>query len=219
MIIFLAFYRLAINGLDKRSGQPLKYNNKILICNGEIYNYQQLYELMGIKSITNSDCEVIIHLYEKYGIEYAINCLDGVFAFVLIDNDLDKIYIGRDPFGVRPLFIISSKNKNKEWCEISEQNMLGFASEMKQLYNFTYNIDSIKYNGENNLFINEFEPGTYMELEKKENNKWIIENHNRYANFHLTRINPENSEMNMQTVINNIHDIFCEAVYKESNNY
>ena len=143
--IFLAFYRLAINGLDKKSDQPLKYNNKILICNGEIYNYIQLYKLMGIKPMTNSDCEVIIHLYEKYGIEYAINCLDGVFAFVLIDNDLDKIYIGRDPFGVRPLFILSSKNQNKEWSETSEQNILGFASEMKQLYYFTNNIDTIKY--------------------------------------------------------------------------
>ena len=212
--IFLAFYRLAINGLDKKSDQPLKYNNKILICNGEIYNYQQLYKLMDVKPITNSDCEVIIHLYEKYGIEYTINCLDGVFAFVLIDNDLNKIYIGRDPFGVRPLFILSSKNQDKDWREISEQNMLGFASEMKQLYYFTHNIDEIKYNGENNLFINEFEPGTYMELEKTEDNKWIIDKHNRYANFHLTRINPENSEMSMETVINNIHDIFCEAVYK-----
>ena len=212
--IFLAFYRLAINGLDKKSDQPLKYNNKILICNGEIYNYIQLYKLMGIKPMTNSDCEVIIHLYEKYGIEYAINCLDGVFAFVLIDNDLDKIYIGRDPFGVRPLFILSSKNQNKEWSETSEQNILGFASEMKQLYYFTNNIDTIKYNGENNLFVNQFEPGTYMELEKTDDNKWVLCQDKRYANFHLTRINPDNSEMSMETVTNNIHDIFCEAVYK-----
>ena len=42
----------------------------------------------------------------------------------------------------------------------------------------------------------------------------FINEHNRYANFHLTRINPDNSEMNMDIVINNIHDIFCEAVFK-----
>lgn len=212
--IFLAFYRLAINGLDKRSEQPLKYNNKVLICNGEIYNYKQLYKLMDIKPISNSDCEVIIHLYEKYGIEYTINILDGVFAFVLIDNDLNKIYICRDPFGVRPLFILSSEEYQDAWCETQERNILGFASEMKQLYYFTQDNDDNEYKGYGNLRINQFEPGTYMELEKYENEKWVLNAHNRYTNFHLTRITPDNSEMNIDIVTNNIHDIFCEAVFK-----
>lgn len=211
--IFLAFYRLAINGLDKRSDQPLKYNNKILICNGEIYNYKQLYKLMGIKAISNSDCEIIIHLYEKYGIDYTVNSLDGVFAFILIDNDLNKIYIGRDPLGVRPLFMLSDDNIDGI-DEISEKNVLGFASEMKQLYYFTQDDDELEYKGLKNLYVNEFDPGTYMELVKSEDDKWLINEHNRYANFHLTRINPDNSEMNMDIVINNIHDIFCEAVFK-----
>ena len=120
--IFLAFYRLAINGLDKKSDQPIKYNNKVLICNGEIYNYKRLYEIMGIKSFTNSDCECIIHLYEKYGIDYTVNVLDGVFAFILIDYDIDKIFIARDQFGVRPLFYLSNNSSQEK------NNMLGFSS-------------------------------------------------------------------------------------------
>jgi asparagine synthase (glutamine-hydrolysing) len=96
------------NGLDKKSEQPLKYNNKVLICNGEIYNSKQLLKLMMIKATTTYDCEVIIHLYEKYGIEYTLKCLDGVYAFILIDNDINKVFIARDKFGERPLFYLSN---------------------------------------------------------------------------------------------------------------
>ena len=64
------FHRLAINGLDDISNQPITVDNVILICNGEIYNYKELYKLMNIVPTTNSDCEVIIHLYLKYGIQY-----------------------------------------------------------------------------------------------------------------------------------------------------
>ena len=80
--IFLGFHRLAINGLNKESNQPLIFNDIILICNGEIYNYNELYDMMKVTPTTNSDCEVIIHLYIKYGIEQTLNMLDGVFSFV-----------------------------------------------------------------------------------------------------------------------------------------
>jgi asparagine synthase (glutamine-hydrolysing) len=61
----LGFHRLAINGLNDESNQPLVVNNVVLICNGEIYNYKELYKLMGIEPDTDSDCEVIIHLFIK----------------------------------------------------------------------------------------------------------------------------------------------------------
>ena len=82
----LGFHRLAINGLNNESNQPLVINDIVLICNGEIYNYQDLYENMNITPVTGSDCEVIIHLYIKYGIEQTLIMLDGVFSFILYDN-------------------------------------------------------------------------------------------------------------------------------------
>ena len=206
--IFLAFYRLAINGLDKKSDQPLKYNNKVLICNGEIYNYKRLYEIMGIKPVTNSDCECIIYLYEKYGIEYTVNSLDGVFAFILIDYDLDKIFIARDQFGVRPLFYLSN-----DMLEENDNKMLGFSSEMKQLHMFTRNIDEHNYKGLNKLKVKTFDPGTYMVLEL-EDSIWHISETVKFTNFHLSRINPPNEDMEESGILQNIHDIFCEAVYK-----
>tara|TARA_R110002073_G_scaffold168351_2_gene325207 strand:- start:949 stop:2697 length:1749 start_codon:yes stop_codon:yes gene_type:complete len=204
--IFLAFYRLAINGLDKKSDQPIKFNNKVLICNGEIYNYKRLYEIMDVKPVTNSDCECIIYMYEKYGIDYTVNALDGVFAFILIDYDINKIYVSRDQFGVRPLFYLSGNNPE-------ENKMLGFSSEMKQLHIFSRDINEFGYKGKDNYKINLFDPGSYMILEF-DNDKWSINKTVKFANFHLSRINPPNEDMEESTILQNIHDIFCEAVYK-----
>ena len=153
------FHRLAINGLDDISNQPITVDNVILICNGEIYNYKELYKLMNIVPTTNSDCEVIIHLYLKYGIRQTLRMLDGVFAFVLCDNriyaetethKLNSIYIARDPYGVRPLY----KLKKKE--------MFCVASEIKMINNLSNNI------------VEHFEPGTFMKfnLDFKVNAKW-----------------------------------------------
>jgi asparagine synthase (glutamine-hydrolysing) len=102
MKMLLGFHRLAINGLNEESNQPLIINDIVLICNGEIYNYQKLYQDINVTPVTGSDCEVIIHLYLKYGIEQTLTMLDGVFAFDLYDNrkseDLsNKIYKARDP--------------------------------------------------------------------------------------------------------------------------
>jgi len=108
------FHRLAINGLNDKSNQPIIIKEIALICNGEIYNYKELYEDMRVKPVTDSDCEVIIHLYMKYGIEHTLQMLDGVFSFVLVDYRLHnkdaKMYVARDPYGVRPLYCLRSVN-------------------------------------------------------------------------------------------------------------
>jgi asparagine synthase (glutamine-hydrolysing) len=98
------FHRLAINGLDDDSNQPICIDGIYLICNGEIYNYKSIYTLLNITPKTNSDCESIIHMYKKYGIEYTLQNLDGVFAFALHDSNTNETFIARDPFGVRPLY-------------------------------------------------------------------------------------------------------------------
>lgn len=150
----LGFHRLAINGLNVESNQPIVINDIVLICNGEIYNYKHLYNSMNVKPITDSDCEVIIHLYLKYGIEQTLIMLDGVYAFVLYDNRLNNecinnIYIARDPFGVRPLYKLYNIYNNYNFF-----NLYGFASELKTLEYF-YNLNCHHY------FIEQFEPGTY----------------------------------------------------------
>lgn len=113
IFINLIFHRLAI--VDIQNGhQPFVYQfdkrKILLVANGEIYNYKNLIEKFSLD--TNSDCEVILKLYLKIGIEETVFLLDGEFAFVLIDiteveNDRQIInaYFVRDRFGIRPLFI------------------------------------------------------------------------------------------------------------------
>jgi asparagine synthase (glutamine-hydrolysing) len=159
----LGFHRLAINGLDNNSNQPIELNNKILICNGEIYNYKYIYELLGVNPTTNSDCEAIIHAYEKFGIEGCLQLLDGVFSFILIDSD--TVYIARDPYGVRPLYIYEGHiNHNGEL----EYPFFGFSSEMKMIVPLD-DVCSSKVHT-----IKQFNPGSYMSY-KFTNDRWYKE--------------------------------------------
>lgn len=114
-VLLLGFHRLAINGLNNQSNQPLTKHGITLICNGEIYNHRALYEMLkderpasspsiSFSPTTQSDCEVIIDMYIAHGIEYTLSALDGVFAFVLCDMNREEVYVARDPFGVRPLY-------------------------------------------------------------------------------------------------------------------
>lgn len=157
----IGFHRLAINGLNNESNQPIVYNGITLICNGEIYNYKNLYKFMNITPVTNSDCEVVIHLYIRYGIEQTLVMLDGVYAFVLYDfrvNDLNSVYIARDPFGLRSLYNLTLITDN------NSHNIYGFASELKCLEYF-YNEDNKNVVKKR---ITQFTPGSYSMFEMKD---------------------------------------------------
>ena len=104
---FWGFHRLAINGQTPESNQPFFIKNCRLICNGEIYNFRELIKEFGLEEEykSQSDCEIIIHLYKKIGMRKTLERLDGVFALVLHDYEKETTYIARDPVGVRSLFI------------------------------------------------------------------------------------------------------------------
>ncbi|MEQ8714686.1 MAG: asparagine synthase B [Cyclobacteriaceae bacterium] len=102
----LAHERLAI--VDMQSGKQPLYSedgNLVLAVNGEIYNHQQIRKELGGKYSfqTNSDCEVILALYQEKGEDF-IEDLNGIFAFALYDIEKDKYIIGRDQIGVIPLY-------------------------------------------------------------------------------------------------------------------
>jgi len=82
--------------------------NLTMVCNGEIYNYKELVAKHGFKMNSSSDCEVILHMYKKFGIEETVKSLDGVFAFVLSNTATGEVVAARDPIGVRSLFMGST---------------------------------------------------------------------------------------------------------------
>lgn len=117
--IALGHRRLAV--VSDNGVQPLKSENEniIAIVNGEFYNYQACRKELrkkGHRFSTDSDSEILVHLYEEYG-EDCVKYLDGEFAFVLWDREADILFAGRDRFGVKPLvyaehlgdFFIASK--------------------------------------------------------------------------------------------------------------
>lgn len=104
---YLGFHRLAINGLNKKSGQPLFYKNYVLICNGEIFNYKELIAKYHLSPSTQSDCEVIVLLYERMGID-CLQELDGEYAFVLYETQHKTWTVARDPLGIRPLYLVTT---------------------------------------------------------------------------------------------------------------
>jgi len=118
--VIFAFHRLAIVGTTAAGDQPLVHpedKSISVICNGEIYNYKALAKEHGFKLTSGSDCEIILHMYRRFGIDKTVAALDGVFMFVLHDREKDELFAGRDPFGVRPGFI---GIKGKEYFIASE---------------------------------------------------------------------------------------------------
>ncbi|MBV71741.1 MAG: asparagine synthase (glutamine-hydrolyzing) [Myxococcales bacterium] len=100
---WLGFHRLAIMDPSPAGNQPFYLGQSSLVCNGEIYNHKALAEKYDFKLKTGSDCEVIIHMFNAFGIERTCQELDGVFSFVIFDGA--EFYVARDPIGIRPLFM------------------------------------------------------------------------------------------------------------------
>lgn len=207
--LILGFHRLSINGLDEKSNQPIQINDIILICNGEIYNHRELRDMENIIPNTNSDCEIIIHLYRKYGIEQCLRLLDGVFAFILLDlsnNLTPQIIIARDPFGVRPLYQLTNSNGPNEFR--------AFSSEAKSLTCFHKELG-------NSYTLSHFPPGHYA-IYNNDNisNKWKFSMIRQYhtTGFHsiLNDVNPITK--NLELVHNNIRFYLSNAVFKRCSN-
>jgi asparagine synthase (glutamine-hydrolysing) len=120
----IAMRRLSI--IDLAGGhQPISSADDMLwiVCNGEIYNFRELRtELQdrGYRFKTGSDSEVLVHLYDAFGDDF-VHRLDGMFNFALWDARRKRLLIGRDPLGVKPLYVHRSAS------------MLAFATEAKAL--------------------------------------------------------------------------------------
>ncbi len=123
--IGLAHRRLAIIDLSPLGHQPLSnQDGSIWITyNGECYNYKDFYAPLKEKGHvfrSNSDTEIIIHLYEEYGLNF-LNMIDGMFAFAIWDARRQRLILARDRIGIKPLYYYQNNQR------------LLFASELKAL--------------------------------------------------------------------------------------
>ena len=140
----MSFHRLAIMGLNVNGMQPFERNGSFVVCNGELYGFRSLkkeLEKTGYSFVSDSDCELLLPLYEEYGFGM-FEKLDAEFALVIYDAHKDIYIAARDPIGIRPLFY-----------GYSESGSIMFASEAKNLVSLT---DEVKA----------FPPGYYYDGEK-----------------------------------------------------
>jgi asparagine synthase (glutamine-hydrolysing) len=119
------FYRLAINDLTDAGMQPFVRSNRMFVCNGEIYNHRAF---RNGEEKSKSDCEVVMNLIYKIGIENTLKSINGDFAMVYTDGK--RVIAARDPVGVRPMFYTRYA-----------KDSIAFASEAKALMFLGTHID------------------------------------------------------------------------------
>ncbi|XP_067112220.1 asparagine synthetase [glutamine-hydrolyzing]-like [Osmerus mordax] len=199
------FHRLAI--VDPLYGmQPLrikKFPFLWLCYNGEIYNHHTLKKQFEFDCQTNVDGEVLLHLYDRFGIQKMASLLDGVFAFVLLDTANRKVYLGRDTYGVRPLFRL-----------LTDNGFLAVCSEAKGLTQITHSMSSPAK-------ITPFLPGHFEEFNLKPSGKV---DSLQMTRFHCCSDEPKHaiydsveslsSGFDKDTVKSNIRTLFENAVRK-----
>lgn len=154
----LAHERLAIVGLNS-GAQPLYSPDRklILAVNGEIYNHKEIRERYEgqYEFQTDSDCEVILALYRDKGIDL-LEELNGIFAFVLYDEEKDQYLIGRDHIGIIPLYQGHDEHGN-----------FYVASEMKALVPVCKTLS-------------EFPPGSYFSSKDQSPTRYYVRDWNSY---------------------------------------
>ncbi|MCO5260552.1 MAG: asparagine synthase (glutamine-hydrolyzing) [Crocinitomicaceae bacterium] len=162
--------RLSFLDLSEQGAQPMKDSSTqvVITFNGEIYNFLDLREdLKNSYSFkTNTDTEVILAAYKKWGID-CINHLKGMFAFALYDINLNKLFLIRDRFGIKPLYYTIQEGK----CL--------FASELKAIHKVNLIPQKIDFSSFADYFVYRYIPSP----------KTIWEGVNKLPAAHYVEIN------------------------------
>lgn len=166
----IIFNRLSILDVKRRSNQPMKYKNYILVFNGEIYNYLELrkyLEKKGITFNTTSDTEVLIKLFYLKGID-CLKLLEGMYSFCIYNSHSQELFLVRDPFGIKPLFYKINNNnffissEKKVFLENNLQGKLNYSSLANYLHHGVYQDSSKTFFSS----IKSLLPGHYIKLKK-----------------------------------------------------
>jgi len=204
----LGFVRLAI--LDLETGmQPIVCNrdNSAIICNGQLYNYIELRELIKDEAFcSKGDIEVALHLYRLKGIDF-LNLLNGMFAGAIFDPKNDALFLFRDRFGIKPLYYTVYKKTlifSSEIKPILSNKDISREINLNQLPAFfTYRYIP----GNETLFkaIYRLPPGSYLKYNLRTGRFKI----NRYWNYKLDRIK---QDITIDEAADRFYHIFKDAV-------
>ena len=219
--IFLDHRRLSIMDLSNKATQPMSSNNGRLkiVFNGEIYNYLELkIKISKEKKLkpnfwkSSGDTEVLINLIDLYGIDEALNLIEGMFSFVIWDILENQIILARDRLGEKPLYFLK------------DENYLVFSSDVIAIKKFceeklSIDINSvrelIKYNyipSPNTIYkkIKKLEAGTYMKI-NSDLKTLFVKNYWNINNFYKK----EYKNLDLEKIPNDIEKLLISILKKE----
>jgi len=196
--------RLSIIDLENEANQPMEFDDIVIVFNGEIYNYKELIQKHSLKTVTKSDTEVLIRLYQKYGIDF-LNYLNGMFSFCIYDKRKNRFFCARDRFGKKPFFYYYKNGK------------FIFASEIKVILNLIQQTPLINWNAfyEYLSFITPLFPNTFYEdIEKLPAGYYLILDNNLKIEKYYDIDNLESSYFEEKKVLTNIEELLIDSVKK-----
>lgn len=169
--LLLIHKRLSILDLSDLAAQPMQCHNEryYLIFNGEIYNYAELRAALmraGHTFTSKSDSEVLLNAYIEWGPD-CLSKLIGMFALVIFDRQLDKLFFARDPFGIKPFYFYQDSQKFLFGSEIKSLVPFLSANKINSERLFFYLRSGLSDFGDQTLFenIRQLPPGHMGEIQ------------------------------------------------------
>jgi asparagine synthase (glutamine-hydrolysing) len=200
----LGHARLSILDLSDIANQPMtSFSGRyVIVFNGEIYNFQELSQILATKFNlvfkTSSDTEVLVNLIDCLGMTEALNMLEGMFAFAVLDKKSKKIFLARDRFGEKPLYLFQNHKS------------IYFSSELGPLTlqlkkDLTINYKSVSFflkksyiQSDTSIFneIKKIKPGTFVEINLNQN----LSNHKEFTYWDYQKIAMENISISSESI-------------------
>ena len=190
--ITLVHTRLSIIDLTDNAKQPMvnKETGVVLAFNGEIYNYRELRRKHNLDIKNNSDTKVILQMYLKFGLDF-VSELNGMFAICIWDPRYKSLYLIRDRFGIKPLYIYKEKEKYIFGSDLNAIFNLG-AKKIPNLYSIKrYLKFGITENNKDTFFenIEAISTGSIFSIKSNKTSirkYWLLKNNintNKFANY------------------------------------
>ena len=207
--IAIGHRRLSILDLSDAANQPMTSHcgRYKIVFNGEVYNFRDIANsLKNTNWKTNSDTEVILEAYAKWGISF-VQELNGMYAIAIYDKFKNKLVIFRDRMGIKPIYYFFDKNdfifasEVKSICTVKKQNKLNH----KSIYSYLH-LGYIPNNDTIYEKILKIPPGSYLEYSNQKINikaYWKIENKVK-----------RNTNYNIKSAKNNLNKLIQNSVEK-----
>lgn len=208
--IAIGMRRLSIIDIE-HGNQPFFNPNRTVavFCNGEIYNYRELREELradGCVFHTDSDVEVLPHLYDRYGMEF-VHRLNGMYAIALYDRSSKRLCLVRDRLGIKPLYYSQQRGQ------------LAFSSELKSLFALGTIDKTLDFNAISTYLELMYVPTPltpFTQVRKLEAGSFLVweQGHSRLKQYWSPRL-PQQADLDEQQALEQMDELLHDSIRLE----